>query len=67
MTLSKVIRAQEGVPISQSGSPTTNMSWIGKINQSATITPKIARSALAGDPTAVTSVTYPLFSLNDPR
>ena len=57
MTLSKVIRAQEGVPTSQSGSPITNMAWIGYVNKwPAKIAPKMARSALSEDPTGVTLV-----------
>ena len=57
MTLGKVIRAQEGVPTSQSGAPTTNTAEIGKQKRLAKITVRIARSALPGDPTAVTSAT----------
>ena len=56
MTLSKVITAQEGVPTPQSGSPTTNVTWIDE-KHPATITPTIARSALSRDPTDVTSAT----------
>ena len=57
MTLSKGIRAQEGVPTSQTGSPATNTAWIGQNNTQPKSPPKRAHSALPGNPTAVTSVT----------
>ena len=55
MTLSKPIRAQEGVLISQSSSPTTKRAWIGQTMSK--IIPKIARYALSGYLTGVTLVT----------
>ena len=55
--LSKLIRAQEGVPIAQSGTSSTKVAWICKKKHSAKINTKIARSALSGDPTAFTLVT----------
>ena len=55
--LSKVIRAQEGVPTSQSGSPTTNTAQIGKKYAQPKPPPKTARSALSGNPTAGALVT----------
>ena len=57
MTLSNSIRAQEEVPTSQSGSPTTNMSWIGQKRTQPQSPQKIARSALPGDSIAITPVT----------
>ena len=50
-------KAQEGVPAPQSGSPTTNTALIGKKNNPAKVTPKVACSALSGDLTAVTLIT----------
>ena len=56
MTLTKVIGAQEKVTISQSGSANKYvLNW--PKTPPAKITPKIAHSALPGDPIAVTSVT----------
>ena len=55
MTLSKPIRAQEGVLISQSSSPTTKRAWIGQTMSK--IIPKIARYAVSGYLTGVTLVT----------
>ena len=57
MTLSKLIIAQEVVPTSQSGSATKNTAEIGQNNAQPKSPPKIEHSVLAGDPTAVTSVT----------
>ena len=57
MTLSKLIRAQEEVPTSQSGSATTNTAGIGQKHAQPKSPPKIAHSVLPEDPTAVTSVT----------
>ena len=51
MTLNKLTRAQEGVPTSQSGSPTIKWPELA-IKRPAKITPKIAHSTLLGDPTA---------------
>ena len=56
MTLSKVIRAQEGFPTPQSGSPTTKMTWIGQKHAQPKWTPKTAHSTLPGDTIAVTLV-----------
>ena len=53
MTLSKVTRAQEWVPTSRSGSPTTNMASTCKTKRLAKIISKTARSALLGDHIAV--------------
>ena len=68
MTLSKVIRAQEEVLTSQSGSATTNMAWIGQKYAQPQSPPKyVAHLALSRDPhcrrnvghTAVTPSKYP--------
>ena len=50
------MRAQEGVPTPQSGSSITKNAMNWPKQRRAKITLKIARSALSGDPTAVTSV-----------
>ena len=58
MTLSKVFRAQEGVPTYTTKCPPSqknHLDW--PKTRPANITPQIAGSALSGDPTAVTSVT----------
>ena len=55
MTLHKVIRAQERVPTSHSGSLATEMSLIGQ--KTPKIILKISCSALSGDPTDVISAT----------
>ena len=68
MTLTKVTRAEEEIPTSQSGSATTNtyvLSW-PKIRP-ARNTQQKACSALPGDPTAVTSVTNHSISIKRPR
>ena len=65
MTLGKGIRAQEGIPTSQSGPMNTKLAWIG--HKLPKITQKISRFALWGEPTAVTSVTNHSISLNDPK
>ena len=54
MTLNKDIRAQEGIPTSQSGSPTTKAAWIGKKSKSIS---KMLCSALSGNLTGVTLTT----------
>ena len=55
MSLSKCISDQDGVPTSQNGSPATKAAWIGQ--KTPKIIPKLARSALSGDPAGVTSAT----------
>ena len=60
MTLSKVIRAQEEILTSQSGSATTNMSCISQKHAAKTL-PEIAHSALPGDTIAGASITGRLF------
>ena len=62
MTHSIVLRAQEGVPTSQSGYLTTKCCLNFSNKRLAKITPKKACSALSGDLTAVTLVTnHPSF------
>ena len=56
MTLSKANMAQEEVPTSQSGYPTTKGPELAK-ERLAKINPEIARSALSGDPADVPLVT----------
>ena len=54
MTLSKVIRAEEGIPTSQSGSRTPKVTWVEE--KTVKIIPCISRFPLpGGDPTGVTS------------
>ena len=55
MILSKLIRAQEGVPTPQSDSQTTKNDLNWPKTHPDTPTPKKARSALSMDPTGVTS------------
>ena len=57
MTLSELIRAKEGVPISQSGLSATKEGLNWPKNAKNKIVPEIANSALSGDLTAVTLVT----------
>ena len=57
MTLSKLIIAQEEVFTPQSGSAIANTAGIRKKHAQPKSPPEIAHSVLAGDPTAVTSVT----------
>ena len=57
MTLSKLVRAQEGVPTLQSGLPAKKIGLDWPKKRLAKITPKIAGSALSGDWTAATSAT----------
>ena len=54
MTISMIVRAQEGICRSQNGSLTTKLAWIGQ--KTPKLTQNNSLSALAGDPTAVTSV-----------
>ena len=53
--LSNVLRAQERTPTSQNSSPATKTAWVGQ--KTPKIISKISRSALSGDPIAVTLVT----------
>ena len=68
MTLSKVIRAQEEVSYTAKWLPDHKNDLDRPKPHPATITPKIAHSALSRDPIAVTSVTnHYVYALNWPK
>ena len=47
MALSKVIKAQEGIPTPQSGSPATKVAWI--VKETSKIIPKNTRFGSGGE------------------